>query len=476
MKILFATPEAMPYFKTGGLGEVARALPDALVARGHDVRLILPLYRAVRRAGLRLRPAGSARVPWPGGRRSVRFLKHEPPKSATAWFVEADRFFDLEDPYGWPENDAAAPGRRFAFFCRAVLERARRWGADVVHLNDWQTGLVPVYALLGGDRPATVFTIHNLPYQGNFPPSILADVGLPRDLLRTENGVEFYGAASFMKGGLALSDRLVTVSPTYAREVQTAEAGAGMDGLLRFRARDLRGILNGVDTRRWDPATDPHTPAHYDAEHMEGKEACRKALRAELGVDGDAPLVAMVTRLAPQKGIDLVLEGLDRLLDLDIRLAILGDGDAEYHAALAERAARHDGRLRTFFGFDEALAHRLYAGADFFLMPSAYEPCGLGQMIAQRYGTVPIVRRTGGLADTVSDRHTGFDFVKATPEALAGAVQRARKAWSGKGWPALQARCMALDRSWDHAAGLYEEVYRSAMGKWWASNGRLGGE
>jgi starch synthase len=464
VKILFATPEAMPYFKTGGLGDVARALPDALTARGHDVHVILPLYRAIRRAGLPLRPAGSAHVPWPGERRPVRFLEHRPPNGAPALFVEQDYFFDLEDPYGWPANDLAAPGRRFAFFCRAVLERARRWGADVVHLNDWQTGFVPVYALLNDVRPATVFAIHNLAYQGNFAPSILADVGLPRDVFRTENGVEFYGNVSFMKGALALSDRLVTVSPTYAREIRAPEAGAGMDGLLRFRARDLKGILNGVDGRRWDPATDRHIPAPYDADRLEGKAACRTELLAELGFDGDAPLVIMVTRLAHQKGIDLVLDALDRLLALDVRLAILGDGGPEYQDALAKRAAQHAGRMKTFFAFDEVLAHRLYAGADLFLMPSIYEPCGLGQMIAQRYGAVPIVRRTGGLADTVADGKTGFDFTRLTPDALVGAVRRARKMWNGPGWKEMQARCMALDRSWHRAAESYEAVYRAAMG------------
>ncbi|MEJ2218408.1 MAG: glycogen/starch synthase, partial [Gemmatimonadota bacterium] len=464
MKILFATPEATPYFKTGGLGNVARALPDALAARGHDVRLILPFYRAVRQAELQLHAAGMASVPWSGRRLRVRFLAHEPANGARTLFVEQDGFFDLDDPYGWPENDRAAPGRRFAFFCRAVLERARRWGADVVHLNDWQTGWVPVYGLLDDDRPATVFAIHNLGYQGNFAPSILADVGLPHDLLRTENGVEFYGTASFMKGALALSDRLVTVSPTYAREIQRPEAGAGMDGMLRFRRRDLRGILNGVDARRWDPATDPHIAAHYDADRPAGKEACRTALLAELGFHGDAPLIAMVTRLAHQKGIDLVLDALDRILTLDVRLAILGDGGPEYQDALTERAAEHDGRLRTFFAFDEPLAHRLYAGADFLLMPSVYEPCGLGQMIAQRYGTVPVVRRTGGLADTVNDGDTGFDFVRFTPDALLAALRRARKAWNGEGWQEMQSRCMKLDRSWDRAAGGYEEVYRAAIG------------
>jgi starch synthase len=464
MKILFATPEARPYFKTGGLGDVARALPDALVARGHDVQLVLPLYRTVRRAGLRLRAAGNANVPWPRGARRVRFLEHEPADGARAVFIEENRFFDLDDPYGWPDDDPAAPGRRFAFYSRVVLERARRWGADVVHLNDWQTGLVPVYGLLDDARPATVFAIHNLAYQGNFPPSILRDVGVPNDLFRTENGVEFYGTASFMKGALALSDRLITVSPTYAREIQAPEAGAGMDGLLRFRSRDLRGILNGLDTRRWDPATDPHIAVHYDADRPEGKQACRTALRTELGFAGNAPLVVMVTRLAHQKGIDLVLEALQRILALDVHLAILGDGGPEYQAALAQRAAAHDARMKTFFAFDEALAHRLYAGADFFLMPSIYEPCGLGQMIAQRYGAVPIVRRTGGLADTVKDGDTGFDFVKPTPDALLGAVRRARGAWRGSDWKQMRMRCMRLDRSWNRAAGWYEEVYRSAIG------------
>lgn len=463
MRILFATPEAVPYHKTGGLGDVARALPDALTARGHDVRIIMPWYRGMDGAAFETRDAGSATLPWPGGDTRVTYRQHRPAAGAPALFVDHPAF-DLDDPYGWPADDLAAPGRRFALFCRAVLERARRWNADVVHLNDWQTGLVPVYAILDDDRPATVFAVHNLAYQGNFEPSILHDVGVPTELMRTENGVEFYGNASFMKGGLALADRIITVSPTYAREIQTPIYGAGFDGLLRFRSRHLHGILNGVDTRRWDPETDPQIAAPYSAGDRKGKAACRTALVQELGFDDDGPLAVMITRLAHQKGIDLLVTALDRLLDTGIRLAILGDGGRDYQQALRTAAERCPERLRTFFTFDDALAHRLYAGADLFLMPSVYEPCGLGQMIAQRYGTVPVVRRTGGLADTVDDGATGFDFVKPSAAALLHALRRAVKAWRGPRWDVIVQGCMELDRSWAVAAKAYEAVYRGALG------------
>lgn len=463
LRILFVTPEAVPYFKTGGLADVSRSLPDALARRGHDVRVLHPLYRPVRRAGRPLASAGGGRIDWPGGPISYRLREDRPVGGAPALLVDARRFFDVGRPYLPTRHDPVAEAVRFAFFCRVAVHVARDWGADIVHLNDWQTGLVPAYGLLHGLEAVTVFGIHNLAYQGNFPPSLLSRVGLPDWLHRTENGLEFHGSASFLKAGLALSDRLVTVSPSYAREIQTPELGSGMHGLLWGRRRSLVGILNGIDTASWDPAADSALSAPYDANRLQAKETNRRELLHELGLDARAPLVVMVTRLAHQKGIDLLVQALPQLARRSFRVAVLGDGDPSYEEALARAVTRHPRRFAAYFRFDEALARRLYAGGDFFLMPSLFEPCGLGQMIAQRYGTPPVVRRTGGLADTVSDGRTGFVFDEADHRALVGALERARSLWRTPGLVAMRRRCMALDRSWTRSAALYGSLYRSAL-------------
>ncbi|MEX2282611.1 MAG: glycogen synthase, partial [Gemmatimonadota bacterium] len=349
-------------------------------------------------------------------------------------------------------------------FSRAALHYARVWGADLIHLNDWQTGLVPAYSLIDDIRIATVFSIHNLAYQGNHPPSILQRIGIPAALYRPENGIEFFGSASFMKGGIALADRITTVSPTYAREIQTPAFGAGLDGLLRFRARDLHGILNGIDVEAWNPLTDPSISATYSSRQLAHKDLDRQALLAELRLDGNGPLVVAVSRLAHQKGIDILHASVPALLERGASLAVLGDGDTAIEHAFSRAAAAFPRRIAAFFRFDDAMSRRFYAGGDFFIMPSRYEPCGLGQMIAQRYGTVPIVRHTGGLADTVDNGQTGFSFGDASPAGLMGAVDRAFAVWNTKEWPKLRRRCMRLDRSWGRSAEHYEEVYRAALG------------
>jgi starch synthase len=307
-----------------------------------------------------------------------------------------------------------------------------------------------------------VFAIHNLAYQGNVAPQFLDQVGIPQSFMRTENGLEFFGAASFAKAGISLSDRIVTVSPTYAREIQTPEYGNGLDGLLRFRRNVLHGILNGIDTGAWDPRTDKLIQATYHGGSLRRKSENRDALVAELGLDPSKPVLALVTRLAHQKGIDLVLAAIPDLLDAGVSLAVLGDGDAGYEHALRSAARANPDRIGAAFVFDERLAHRLYAGADFFVMPSLYEPCGLGQMIAQRYGTPPIVRRTGGLADTVEDGVNGFTFEHAQPGELVAAVRRAVTHWNAKGWTALRQQCMRIDHSWDASAEAYERLYDAA--------------
>jgi starch synthase len=382
--------------------------------------------------------------------------------------LEQDAFFAVAQPYA-EAPDLFALARRFAFFSRAVIAYAARWGADVVHLNDWQTGLAPLYAYLDGWDGATVFGIHNLPYQGNFPPAVLREIGVPEALFRTENGLEFYGRVSFMKAGLAFADRLVTVSPTYAKEIQTPEFGAGLDGLLRFRRRALHGILNGINPTHWDPARDASIPVPFEAGSIANKDENRTALLQELGLTDGGPLVVMVTRLAHQKGIDLVLGAMPRLLELGMRFALLGDGGPEYVAGFEHWASRAPERVACRFRFDDGLARRLYAGGDFFLMPSLYEPCGLGQMIAQRYGTVPVARRTGGLNDTIVDGRTGFLFDTPRPEALGATLERAAQAWRVRGWTPLRKQCMRLDRSWDRSARHYRELYRLAEGRIGAS-------
>lgn len=461
MKILMASSEALPYFKSGGLADVARSLPDALRARGHDARIIHPLYPSVADR-IPLVEHERLVVPWVGGHIELRTLTHDPGDAAPGILVHHHAFATRGSPYEDP--DPAAPARRFALFSRAVLEYARIWGADVVHLNDWQTGLVPVYALLDGVRIPTIFAIHNLAYQGIFDRRILDEIGVPREFFRAENGLEFYGNVALIKGGIALADRVVTVSPTYAGEIQTPAYGAGLEGLLRFRSRVLHGILNGIDTTVWNPATDNALFANYSVDDLAGKSENKARLTAQLNMTGDAPLCVVISRLAHQKGIDLVVRALGGILEAGANVAVLGDGDHDLEAQFTEIAHRVPRRVAAFLRFDDNLARKLYAAADFLLMPSRYEPCGLGQMIAQRYGTLPIVRATGGLVDTVEDGRTGFMFADATPAALHHAVVRAIAAYAQPAFDKARVDCMRLDWSWRASAAHYEDVYRYAIG------------
>lgn len=461
MKILVATSEALPYFKSGGLADVARSLPDALHQRGHKVRIIHPLYPMVSDRNLRLTETEGLDVPWVGGHLSLRTFIHEREGAAPGILVH-HQVFDTRSPY--EDADPAAPARRFAVFSRAVLHYAHRWGADVVHLNDWQTGLVPVYALTDGIPMPSVFAIHNLGYQGIFDPRILEQIDVPREMFRAENGLEFHGNIALIKGGIALADRIVTVSPTYAQEIQRTDYGAGLDGLLRFRSRVLHGILNGIDQRVWNPKTDAALPVEYDIDSLDGKQEIKTRVLKELQLDSEAPLFVVISRLVHQKGIDLIVRAIPGILDLGANLIVLGDGDHAIESQLAEIAQRFPHRVATFFRFDDVLARRLYAAADFFLMPSRYEPCGLGQMIAQRYGSIPIVRATGGLVDTVRDGETGFMFSEAAPHALWEAARRAVDAYHTTAFDEIRRNCMRLDWSWRNSAAQYEDVYRYAMG------------
>ncbi len=474
MQILFLASEVAPWSKTGGLADVASALPRALAARGHAVSVVAPRYGTVdpKREGL-TRVDGVVRVR--GEATAVWVAKGSP----TFYLVEHEHHFgSRRGLYGDGAREYGDNAERFAWFTRAALAIPAATGgrAAIVHANDWQTGLAPF--LLGHEHahdPAlagarSVFTIHNLAYQGVFPKQVVPHLGLPWDVFRYE-AMEFHDRLNFMKAALSFADALTTVSPTYAREILTHEGGAGLDAVLRNRRSDLHGILNGIDVAGWDPARDRHLSAHYSSEDLSGKAACKAALQRELGLSerADVPLVAMISRLADQKGVDLVAAALPDLLALGAQVALLGSGDRRYEEAFSRAAREQPERMATRIGFDEPLAHRIEAGADALLMPSRYEPCGLSQMYSLRYGTVPIVRAVGGLEDTVEDydgwnRGTGFKFVQYTPQALLLAVRRALDAWRDRrAWRGIVLRGMAQDFSWDRSAASYEALYRTLV-------------
>jgi starch synthase len=476
MRILLLASEVAPFSKTGGLGDVAGALPAALAARGHAVRVVTPRYGSIDPASHHLE-----RLP-----QSV----HARGEGAGLWrarlggaevlFLEHERYFGrhrgLYQEHGRDHVDNA---QRFAFLCRAALDlpRALGFAPDLVHLHDWQTALAAWMLrhehAQGGwaGKARSVYTIHNLAYQGLFPKELMPAVGLPWEVFRYE-AMEFYDQLNFMKAGIVFADALTTVSPGYAREILTPEHGCSLDALLRHRADRLTGILNGIDDVVWDPARDRHLAANYDRADLKGKASCKQALQLELGlpVRKDVPVVAMVGRLAEQKGIDLVAAALHELLHLDLQLVLLGSGRRDYED-LFERAAREQpSRMAARIGFDEGLAHRIEAGADVFLMPSRFEPCGLNQMYSLRYGTVPVVRAVGGLADTVEDfdglrRGAGFTFREYHPSAMMTALRRALDVHrDARAWRGLQERGMALDHSWRRSAGEYERLFCDVTG------------
>ena len=478
LRVLYAAAEVAPFAKTGGLADVAGALPQALARLGHDVRVVLPRHRGVEAAAGPLRVA-VPRVAVPIGDRTVEatILEGRLGDRVPVYFVAHEGYYDRPALYG--ESDDC---ERFVFFCRSVLAAlpALGWMPHVVHANDWQAGLLPVYLeTLYRDTPeytdvATVFTVHNLAYQGTFWHYDLPMTGLGWDLF-TPAGIEFYGHLSLLKGGLAFADLLTTVSPTYAREIQTPEFGERMDGVLRERSADLVGILNGLDVEAWNPATDVDLPKRYDRDDPGGKAACTSALRDEMGLPdpgGRTPLVGVVSRLAAQKGIDLVAESVPAIRAAGAQLVVLGSGEEPLERLLGELAAAHPESVAVRIGFDDHLARRIYAGSDLFLMPSRYEPCGLGQLIALRYGTVPVVRRTGGLTDTVRpwDRAagagTGFLFDGLSAAACEATLARAFAAHAEPtAWRRLVANAMAADFSWHASAEAYVTCYRRAIRK-----------
>jgi starch synthase len=478
VQILHISSEIHPYAKTGGLADVASALPRALAALPprDRVAVVTPRYRAdPERYGLARRLASvpveigphffelgvfEGRLPGGGGR-------------VQAWLIDHP-LFDRPGLYGEDGHDYVDNALRFALLSRGALAVARSLGfyPDVLHAHDWQSAPALLYARRGAHPNArTVFSIHNIAYQGQFPPSVVPDLGLGPDLFHPE-GIEFWGNVSYLKAGIHFADWITTVSPTYAREIQTQELGCGMDGLLRSRAPRLVGILNGADYDVWSPSHDAALAAPYSGASLDGKRACKAALQRELGLPPRPrlPLVGAVSRLSHQKGIDLLADALEELLPaVDAQFALLGAGDRAVEERLVSLAARHPGRLAVRLGYDDPLAHRIYAGADLFVMPSRYEPCGLAQLYALRYGTPPVVRATGGLDDTVveHDAHsrsgTGFRFTDFSSRALAAALRRAFSAFSDEAaFSDLQRRCMAQDFSWHRAAQSYRDLYLRA--------------
>ncbi|GAB6039447.1 glycogen synthase GlgA [Endothiovibrio diazotrophicus] len=481
MKILFAASEAHPLIKTGGLADVAGSLPPALKSARHDVRLILPAYRTTLARALSFKLV-AVLDELPGSDAPVRlFAGRLPGSNVTAYLVDAPELFDRDGgPYLDPEGlDWSDNAERFALFNRVIVELAQDrlglgWRPKVVHCNDWQTGLAPALLSLEWPRPATVFTIHNLAYRGLFPAEALKRLELPAELWSL-HGMEFFGGLSFIKGGLAYADWITTVSPTYAEEIRTPDFGWAMEGLLSARAGRLTGILNGIDYEEWDPQNDPFLPAHYSVKEPAGKALCKAELqrRFELPEEEDTPLLGHVGRLVDQKGIDLLIRALPQLNHHRLQIVILGAGDKWYEKTLRDAAARHPERLAVRIGYDEELAHLVEAGSDIFLMPSRFEPCGLNQIYSLRYGAVPVVRRTGGLADTVddvteeslaADEATGFLFDEPSSDALHHAVERALELYADPVlWAQVRNRGMKRKFDWEHSAQAYIALYRQAV-------------
>lgn len=476
MKVLSVASEVYPLIKTGGLADVAGALPAALAAHGVDMQVLLPGYKPV-----------MAKLVNP-----VRMMEFDDLFGAKAMIMayrmDGVQYLvldapDLYDRDGGPYTDASGADhpdnwRRFAALCRAAASIAEDgldgWVPDVVHAHDWQAGLVPAY-LKHGPAAATpsVMTVHNLAFQGQFNAAIFAELGLPPSVFSVD-GIEYYGDVSYLKGGLQLASVITTVSPTYAQEIRTPEFGMGLEGLINARAADLHGIVNGIDITVWDPATDPMIEANFSEGKLKKRQPNRKALADRFGlIDGGGPIFTVISRLTWQKGMDVLAEVADDIVTMGGQLAVLGSGDPDLEASLKAAAARHPGHIGVIIGYDEPLSHLMQAGGDALLVPSRFEPCGLTQLYGLRYGNVPVVARTGGLADTIIDANeaasaarvaTGFQFAPVTPDALRETVRRAIRAHSDpKVWARLQNQGMDADVSWERSAARYAKLYADLL-------------
>ena len=477
MKILFTGSEMTPLARTGGLGDVLEALPAALAAHGHEVSVALPCYRGLRDdAKLGVRSTGVEIAVQIGSKRLVaEILECRAPNGVQVFLVRRDEYFDRSGLYGAEGRPYEDNAERFIYFSKAVLELARRIlpPPEILHVNDWQTALLPVLVKERRLPFKTVLTIHNLAYQGDFWGLDFGLTNLPGDYFSAK-GVEFYGQLNLLKGGIVSADAITTVSERYAREIQTPEQGCGLDAVIRENRDKLTGILNGADYEIWNPASDSLLPQTYSAAAFEGKAKCREALLSAVGLQGSptGPVFAMVGRLAEQKGFDLLFPLLDRLLADDVRLVILGEGETSYERELLIASRRHAGRFTYRGGMDESLAHLCYAGADAFLLPSHFEPCGLTAMYALKYGTLPIARATGGLYESIQDYDptnesgNGFLFFDYHPEAFWDAMTRARRYFAEPSvWQTLVQRAMASDFSWEKGVARYEAIYDRLLRK-----------
>jgi starch synthase len=476
MRILMVASEALPFAKTGGLADVLGSLPRALAKLGHAVDLVMPRYRGTEAGS----PGGHIDVPFGGQVVNTPFhiVGHD---GLRIVLVEHAGYFARDYLYGTCERDYADNAERFAFLSRAALGWAvSQPRYDVIHVHDWQTALVPVFLACDSPRyPSlrevpTVLTVHNLAYQGVFDSSWLPRIGLGGDLMRPD-ALEYWSRISFLKGGVNFSRTITTVSPRYAEEIQTPEYGYGFEGILRDRSSDLVGILNGIDYDQWDPARDPHLPEPYEASNMEGKRAAKRTLLETFGLPRTKavmarPLVGLVSRMVAQKGFDLLEALANDLPRLDATFVLLGSGERRFEECWLGMAARDPDRVGARIGYDERLAHLIEAGADLFLMPSRFEPCGLNQMYSQRYGTLPLVRATGGLYDTVRNldvstgEGTGFMFNEYSPQAVLGTLQWALSIFQDSAlWQRMQRAGMRQDFSWDHSAAEYVKVYEQTV-------------
>lgn len=477
MHIAFAASECVPFSKTGGLADVIGALPLALASLGFRVTVFLPRYRQTKLDN----PSTvipSITVPFDDRYRFCSVLDGGVHSGVQFYFIDYPPYFDREGLYGTPLGDYHDNAERFALFCRAVLESAKILGTpDVLHCHDWQTALIPILlkTLYEGDpafaHTPCIFTIHNLGYQGLFQPEILPLLMLPWDLF-TMSKLEFYGKVNFLKGAISMADFITTVSKRYSQEIQTAEYGFGLEGVLRARGSTIAGILNAVDYVSWDPETDHFIAAHYSADDLKGKALCKADLLKEFGLaqNTQLPVVGIVSRFAAQKGFDLIQQVADRLALEDLIMVVLGSGDREYEEMFRRLNKQYPQKFALKIAYDNALAHKIEAGSDMFLMPSHYEPCGLNQIYSMRYGTVPVVRATGGLDDTVEQfdprtlKGTGFKFREYSGEAMLETLRAAIRVYRGdqKAWQALMRNGMAQDYSWIHSAREYVKVYERA--------------
>ncbi len=475
MKILFVASEGLPFSKTGGLADVVEALPRALVGMGHEVSVVLPRYRGTKTSAVVL---PSLTIPLGDGLRFPAVAGGTLVSGVRYYFVDDAEYFDRDQLYGAQGKDYPDNAERFAEFCKAAIEIAKQvWRPDVIHCHDWQTALVPVAlrTLYEADpvlaAVPVVFTIHNMGYHGLYPRAVLARLGLPENLFAMD-ALEFYGKVNFLKGGLVFADYLTTVSRKYAEEIQTPEYGHGLDGVVRGRTDRLQGILNGVDYTAWSPDHDMLIATQYSAKDFSGKKLCKRDLLEQFKLPAEnlsRPLIGIVSRFADQKGFDLIAQVAGELLSENIALVALGAGEPKYEQMFRELSAKFPDRVGVKIAYDNTLAHKIEAGADMFLMPSRYEPCGLNQIYSLRYGTVPIVRATGGLDDTIepfdalSGRGTGFKFKEYDGKALLACVRQALQVFKNeKDWRKIQINGMGKDFSWHASALEYARLYEAA--------------